>query len=111
MGYNVLMLDTDSYFYTDPYAYLKKPPFSEISYMSLPDGGLMVRAGSAEAGMCWQPGRLQLPNRCYCCCLLQASLLDLLSLPPVQVNGGASYIHNFQPGGPAAYTIASVVSG
>lgn len=39
MGYNVMMLDTDAWFYHDPYTYLKHPPFANISYMSLQDGG------------------------------------------------------------------------
>lgn len=66
MGYSVMMLDTDSFFFQDPYSYVKRPPFANISYMSMADGGNTV-------------------------------------------NGGASYIHNFQPGGPAAHTIASMV--
>ncbi|EFN51412.1 hypothetical protein CHLNCDRAFT_55126 [Chlorella variabilis] len=64
-GYNVWLLDSDSYLYQDPYKYLTVPPLSNITWMSLQDGGATV-------------------------------------------NGGASYIHNAAPGGPAAWTIAAV---
>jgi hypothetical protein len=59
-GYNVWLLDTDSYLYSDPYKYLKQPPFADIPFMSLRDGGNIVNGAPAGATLCipsagWSP--------------------------------------------------------
>ncbi|EFN51487.1 hypothetical protein CHLNCDRAFT_55051 [Chlorella variabilis] len=46
-GYNVWLLDTDTYLYRDPYKYLTVPPFKDIPWMSLQDGGNIVNGGSS----------------------------------------------------------------
>ena len=40
------LLDTDTYLYRDPYKYLTVPPFKDIPWMSLQDGGNIVNGGA-----------------------------------------------------------------
>ncbi|EFN57003.1 hypothetical protein CHLNCDRAFT_143657 [Chlorella variabilis] len=47
LGYNVWLLDTDSYLYRDPYKYLKVPPLSNVTFMSMADNGNIINGGTS----------------------------------------------------------------
>ena len=56
MGFHVLMLDTDSFLYHDPYAYFKKEPLAGIPFMSLQDGGNLINGGAWQQGASGRAG-------------------------------------------------------
>lgn len=56
-GYNVLLLDTDSWLYRDPYLYLTRPPFHNIRWAGSWDrfegvGGIELNWCETKASVC-----------------------------------------------------------
>ena len=115
------LLDTDTYLYHDPYKYLTVPPFKDIHFMSLDEGGHTINGAplpllplGLPLGLGLGPlllGLGPLPLLLLGSALvlaLEASILlktrtDHHVAAPA---GGSSYIHSAAPGGPAAWTIA-----
>ena len=111
------LLDTDSYLYRDPYKYLKVPPLSNVTFMSMADNGNIINGGeqlrgrrrpaTIGASSALPPLALHAASPCLgMCCSGQSSTRTAPSCPLPWPVGGTSYIQNAAPGGPAAWTIA-----